>query len=75
MRLSSGLVLAVPNTDALAEGAVVDAAVQQALREAEAAGVHGWRVTPFLLQVWVNIVLMALAPTRQSNPLTMKCSA
>lgn len=42
--------LAVPNTAAPAEGAAVDAAIQEALREADAAGVRGWRVTPFLLQ-------------------------
>lgn len=47
--LANGSVLAVPNPSP-AEGEVVDAAIHTALREAEAAGVSGWRLTPFLLE-------------------------
>ena len=49
--LGSGMVLGVPIPDRdAAAGAAVEAATAQALEEAEAAGVRGNEVTPFLLQ-------------------------
>lgn len=47
--LDSGTVVAVPNPEP-AEGEAIEEAVQQALREAEAAKVGGRDVTPFLLK-------------------------
>jgi pseudouridylate synthase len=47
--LANGMVVAVPNP-APAEAAAVGAAIETALREADAAGIAGWRLTPFLLE-------------------------
>ena len=49
--LTNGVVIAVPNTVAAAEGEAVNTAILQALSEANAAGIQGWRITPFLLKV------------------------
>jgi len=49
--LASGMVLAVPiPAGDAAEGAEVESAIKQALREADAKGIAGNKVTPFLLE-------------------------
>ena len=50
LALRTGVVVAVPNPEPAADAAAVDAAVATALREADAAGVAGKAVTPFLLK-------------------------
>jgi pseudouridine-5'-phosphate glycosidase len=51
LRLSSGALIAVPIPAAdAAAGASIQAAIDDALAEAAAAGVSGARVTPFLLE-------------------------
>lgn len=53
LSLRSGLLLAVPNPSG-AEGAVVESAIQAALLAADAAGIRGRDITPFLLKVGSN---------------------
>ncbi|KAM4748686.1 uncharacterized protein WCC33_006060 [Rhinophrynus dorsalis] len=49
--LGSGVLIAVPiPTDQAASGQTIEAAVQQALKEARVQGIRGKEVTPFLLQ-------------------------
>jgi pseudouridylate synthase / pseudouridine kinase len=49
--LPNGMLVAVPNRDAPADGALVEAAIQTAVREAAAAtGITGRDVTPFILR-------------------------
>lgn len=51
LALGSGMVLAVPIPERhAAAGAEVEAAIEAALAEADARGVAGNRITPFLLQ-------------------------
>jgi pseudouridylate synthase len=50
LSLRSGLLLAVPNPNG-AEGATMEAAIRIALQDADAAGIHGRDITPFLLKV------------------------
>lgn len=51
LQLDTGLLLAVPiPTSAAAEGAAIQQAIQESLREADAQGVVGAEVTPFLLE-------------------------
>jgi pseudouridylate synthase / pseudouridine kinase len=49
LRLQSGLLFAVPNPAPMPDDAAVERAVQEALRAADAQGVRGKDVTPFIL--------------------------
>lgn len=47
--LESGVVVALPNWSAGAAGAKIEAAIEQALRDADERGIRGKEITPFLL--------------------------